>query len=117
MIERRLAPAAELERKARDLFQVELRNHFDLEERILFPAIREHLGPAPLVEQLVAEHRDLEGLADGLPETLDRFAAALRAHIQREERELFEDIQVRLPGEVLDRVGEALQAEAVRVCL
>ena len=109
--------AAELARKAADLFELELRNHFDLEERLLFPAIQQHLGPVPLVEELIAEHRRLEGLIARLPETLPEFAAALQAHIRREEAELFEAVQGRLPEDCLDKLGRAFQAEAVRVCL
>ena len=111
------AKAAELARKATDLFELEIRNHFDIEERILFPAIREVLGPMPLVEELVAEHRQLEALVAGLPATLAKFAAMLSKHIRREEGELFEDIQNRLPPEKLEELGVAIQAEIVRVCL
>ncbi len=117
LIERRRAGPEELERKTRDLYEVELRHHIDIEERILFPAIREGLAPAPLVEQLVAEHREMERLVAGLPQTLEQFAAALRSHIEREERDLFEDIQKRLPREVLDRLGRVIHAEVVRICL
>lgn len=115
--------AAELARKTADLFELELRNHFDVEERILFPAIREKLGP--LVEELVADHRRLEALVERVsgaagPEraaALLEFTSALSGHIRREERELFEDIQKRLPRETLDQLGRAIQADVVRVCL
>lgn len=107
----------DLARKAADLFELELRNHFDVEERILFPAIRESLGPLPLIDELVAEHRRLEALVAELPGTLAEFAAMLSAHIRREERELFEDIQNRLPAETLARLSEAIKSEVVRVCL
>jgi hemerythrin-like domain-containing protein len=110
---------AALARKIRDSFEVELVNHFDLEERLLFPAIREYLGDMTIVEELVADHRRLETMVGGLrePAELRAFTALLSAHIRREERELFEDIQGRLPREVLDRLGEVFEAEAVRVCL
>jgi hemerythrin-like domain-containing protein len=100
-------------------FDIELRNHFDLEERLLFPAIREHLGETPIVEDLLADHRQLERLAGRLrtPADLRAFTHLLSSHIRREERELFEDIQARLPREVLDRLGQAFQEQAVRVCL
>ena len=112
--------AANLARRVTDAYDLELRNHFDVEERILFPAIRENLGPAPLVEELVREHRQLEALvrdaAAAEPEVLLRFAAQLSAHIRREERELFEDIQKRLPRETLERLGRLIDAAVVRVC-
>jgi hemerythrin-like domain-containing protein len=110
---------ARLAKKITDAFEVELRNHFDLEERLLFPAIRDHLGAMPLVDELVLEHRKLETMASRLlaPADLRAFTALLSRHIRREERELFEDIQQRLPQEVLDRLGRLLEAEAVRACL
>ena len=110
---------AALARKILDSFEVELRNHFDLEERLLFPAIRENLGAMPLVDELLADHRRLEQLVENLaaPATLLEFTAVLSAHIRREERELFEQIQARLPREVLDRLGRQFESEAVRVCL
>src|ERR1043166_8305835 len=98
----------ELGRKVVDTYQIELRNHFDVEEKILFPAIEEKLGPMPLIAELVAQHRkieaQIEAIAAGLPEKRERlleFAAEISAHIRREERELFEDIQVRLPAETM----------------
>ena len=113
--------AAKMARRVADIFDLELRNHFDVEERILFPAIRENLGPTPLVDELIAEHRQLEALvrdvATAEPEVLLRFAAQLSEHIRREERELFEDIQKRLPRETLDRLGQAIDRDVVRVCL
>jgi hemerythrin-like domain-containing protein len=113
------ANVAALAKKIADSFEIELRNHFDLEERLLFPAIREHLGALPIVDDLLADHRRLERLAAGLRAAADlrAFTALLSAHIRREERELFEDIQARLPRDVLDRLGQAFEAEAVRVCL
>ena len=110
---------AALAQKIRDSFEVELVNHFDLEERLLFPAIREYLGEMTIVEELVADHRRLEAMVRGLrePAELRTFTTLLSAHIRREERELFEDVQGRLPREVLDRLGETFEAEAVRVCL
>lgn len=116
-IERGLRSPEELARKAAGLFELEIRNHFDIEERILFPAVREALGPLPLIDELLAEHRRLEALPARFPETLAEFAATLSAHIRREERELFEDVQSRLPAETLEHLGEQIKSEVVRVCL
>ena len=110
---------AKLTRKAADLFEIELRSHFDIEERILFPVIRENLGPTRLAEELIADHRRLEALAGKLeqPAVLREFASVLSTHIRREERELFEQIQARLPPEALEELGNRIGAEVVRVCL
>ena len=122
-IDRTASPesAAGLARRVRNIFDLELRNHFDIEERILFPAIVSALGPTPLVDQLIAEHRQLEQLVEDTqtarPAALREFAAALSEHIRREERELFEDIQRRLPPETLEQLGRSIDAAVVRVCL
>ena len=117
--------SAELARRVADAYDLELRNHFDVEERLLFPAIREHLGPLPLVETLQAEHRELEALVERVraadavarPAALADFSTALAAHIRTEERELFEDIQKRLSPAVLSSLGQAIDRDVIRVCL
>jgi hemerythrin-like domain-containing protein len=106
-----------LARKAIDRYELELTNHFDLEERILFPAIE-----SPLVPGLIADHRRIEALIGSLRAApsaglLLEFTDLLRAHIRREENELFEDIQRRLPRETLDSLGKEIDANAVRICL
>src|SRR5258707_13569237 len=90
------ANVAKLSQKAIDRYELELTNHFEIEERTLFPVI-----DSPLVAGLIAEHRQLEGMIERLRteprgELLLAFAALLRTHIRREENELFEEIQRRL---------------------
>ena len=117
--------SAELARRVADTYDLELRNHFDVEERLLFPALREHLGPLPLVETLQAEHRKLEALVERVravddaarPAALTDFSTALATHIRTEERELFEDIQKRLSPEVLNALGQAIDRDVIQVCL
>jgi hemerythrin-like domain-containing protein len=113
---------AVLARKAIDRYELELTNHFEIEERDLFPAIERELGPYPLIAGLIADHRELEAMIGTMrsapsAELLRRFTALLRTHIRREEGELFEDIQQRLPRETLDRLGQTIDAKAVRICL
>jgi hemerythrin-like domain-containing protein len=109
-------------RRAVDRYEIELVNHFALEEQILFPAIGRELGDSSLVTELIGEHRRMERLVDRLRaqrdrETLDELILLLRAHIRKEENELFEDVQRRLSRDTLDGVGAELEAKAVRVCL
>lgn len=111
--------AARLARETAGRFASELKPHFEAEEGILLPAARE-LEPA-LVEELMAEHRRLEAMAHelaGEPSAarLPDFTALLRAHIRKEENELFERIQKELPRRTLDALGERLEAAAARVC-
>ena len=100
-----------------DSYDHELANHFAIEEEVLFPAIERELGPCALVHELIAEHRHLEKLAGQLRTaadlaTLQQFSALLRTHIRREENELFEDIQGRLPRETLDALRATIDDRA-----
>ena len=111
------ANIAKLARRAVDRYEVELSNHFEIEEQILFPAIRSSMGDVPLVNELVAEHRELEGLIGALgcapsAELLEQLCELLSRHIRREENELFQAAQERLPEDILHRFrgsGSGLQ--------
>jgi iron-sulfur cluster repair protein YtfE (RIC family) len=101
-----------------DYYELELVNHFGMEEQVLFPLC----GPLAIVEELVADHRAMEEMIAGLREApseslLERFFARLTAHIRREERELFQEMQRTLPQETLERAGEEIERRVVRVCL
>ena len=105
-------------RKAVDHYDVELVNHFAIEEQVLFPAC----GAMPIIAELVSEHRAIEGIIAqfrGTPsaDSLEQFCRLLTAHIRREENELFEEIQRVLPRSELDRAGAEIEVRAVRVCL
>ncbi len=104
--------------KAVDHFDIELVNHFGLEEGVVFPAVAGH----PLVPELIGEHRKLEALIAGLRKEpseslLREFVALLRNHIRREENILFEDIPKEVPRGTLDSMGAEIEAKVVRVCL
>jgi len=109
---------AKLARKAIDRFELELVNHFEIEEQVLFP----ECGPMPIIAELVAEHRAMEALAAQIRTApsaalLEEFCGLLAQHIRREENELFEQIQKALPRDVLDRAGREIDRRAVRICL
>jgi hemerythrin-like domain-containing protein len=101
-----------------DRFEIELTNHFAIEEEVLFPAC----GASPLVDRLVSEHRAIEGLVGQIrnaptAELLEQFCELLNGHIRLEENEFFQQVQESLPRDVLDRVGGEIDQRAVRVCL
>ena len=107
-----------LARRIVDRFELELVNHFAIEEEVLFPVC----GAMPLIAGLIEDHRRLEGLVEKLregatAEMLEEFCELLTAHIRREENELFQQIQRDLPRETLDRAGGEIDRRAVRVCL
>jgi hemerythrin-like domain-containing protein len=110
--------AARLARRVVDRYELELVNHFEMEEQVLFPAC----GPMPIVDTLLAEHRAIEGLIQPLrtaptADLLEQFCQLLSTHIRREENEFFEQIQSALPRDVLDRAGAEIDRRAVRICL
>jgi len=116
------ANIAKLARRAIDRYELELANHFQIEEQILFPAVREKLGDLALVYDLIAQHRDLESLIAQLRAApsaalLEQLCELLSRHIRREESELFEMAQSRLPEPALREIGNAIEARVVRVCL
>jgi hemerythrin-like domain-containing protein len=110
--------AANVARRVIDQYEVELINHFEIEEQVLFPAC----GALPLVQQLVQEHRAMERIVRGLRSApsaalLEQFFELLTVHVRREERELFEELQRTLRREELDRLGAEIDRRVVRVCM
>jgi iron-sulfur cluster repair protein YtfE (RIC family) len=109
---------ARLARRVIDRYELELINHFEIEEQVLFPVC----GPMPLVEALIAEHRAMEAFIPRFrsaptAELLEQFCELLSTHIRREENELFEEVQRSVARDVLDRTGAEIDRRAVRVCL
>ena len=120
--DRSAATIQRLAQKAVDRYEIELSNHFGIEEELLFPLIERELGKMAMVDELIADHRALEGMIEQLRtapslELLERFCELLRSHIRREENELFQDVQGRLPKDVLASAGKEIDARAIRVCL
>jgi len=109
---------AKLARRVVDRYELELANHFEIEEQVLFPVC----GDLPVVAELIAEHRAMEAMVAELrvaptTELLEHFCEFLASHIRREERELFETVQRTLPRETLDAAGSEIDRRAVRICL
>jgi len=116
------AAVRRLATKAIDRYEIELTNHFAIEEQVLFPLIERELSPMPIIAELIADHRALERMIFEMRsapsvELIERFCDLLRRHIRREENELFQDAQQRLPAELLAAAGKEIDSQAVRVCL
>jgi hemerythrin-like domain-containing protein len=112
------ANLAKLARRIIDRYEIELTNHFEIEEQTLFPAC----GNTSLVAELIADHRAIEAQVAQLratpsAELIEQFCALLSAHIRREETELFEEVQRTLPPAVLETLGAEIDRRAIRVCL
>jgi hypothetical protein len=97
------------------VWDTEIRDHFDDEERLLLPLTRE---PA-MRERLLTEHRTLRGLAGACrqdssfcadPAGLLRLGTLLQDHIRWEERMFFEAVQRDDP-----RALDSLSAEAAKI--
>jgi len=120
--DRSTATIRHLVTQAINRYEIELSNHFEIEEQVLFPLIERELGKMPIVDELIADHRALEALIGRLrteasAELLDRFCDLLRRHIRREENELFQVAQQHVPAEALAAAGKEIDAKVVRVCL
>src|SRR4051812_45082918 len=87
MTRRSLASDASLEnvqdlsRRVIDHFELELLNHFEIEEQVLFPAC----APLPIISELIAEHRALGAMVDRMrgaasAELLEQFCELLSSH-------------------------------------
>jgi hemerythrin-like domain-containing protein len=104
--------------RAIDRYELELLNHFEIEEQVLFPAC----ASMPLIVELLAQHRAIEAFIAQLRvapsvSVLEQFCELLTKHIRLEENELFEQIQLALPRDVLERLGSEIDRRAVRICL
>ena len=108
-----------LARRVVDRYELEMINHFELEESLLFPRLAEL---QELVDRLTAEHRQMRAMVEQLrqepsADTLRAFSSLLRSHVRLEESDLFEKAQQMLRRETLDEIGTMLEQKAVRVCL
>jgi hemerythrin-like domain-containing protein len=107
-------------------FEQEIKIHFSAEEQVLFPAARQFPELAPLVEELIADHTALresflQAEAGRMStKSLPAFAQQLSAHIRKEERQLFEQLQLKMTPEELSALGTKLEAalkDATQSCI
>jgi iron-sulfur cluster repair protein YtfE (RIC family) len=97
-------------------FEGELAAHFQAEEKVLFPEMRELSGAPRIIDELVAEHEQLRRLIvqlrqielSSLASTLREFADTLEAHIRKEERSLFPIYEQQASPETIFRVERAI---------
>ena len=114
-IHRKRARLSVLRREMLVLYAEDVRSHFQAEEKFLFPAARRLAPVAPLVRELLAEHKKLRRAFSAARRRplksaeLTRFADLLEAHIRKEERRLFEECQQRMSAEELSSLGARMQ--------
>ncbi|PJA96411.1 MAG: hypothetical protein CO129_06680 [Ignavibacteriales bacterium CG_4_9_14_3_um_filter_34_10] len=88
-----------------------LKYHFDMEENLLFPFILNLTGDfRNFVDEIISEHRRMEILFEKIQneadpkEAEDQLGKMLIAHVRKEERILFEDIQKKLNKNQLEEL-------------
>ena len=118
------AAVERLRAQALDLWQLELRGHFEVEEQIVFPAARLAVEPG-LVDALVAEHEQIRQRFSALEQAsvadagllLARLREALVRHIRTEERVLFQAMQGALDEQQLEALGRRIDKALPSLCL
>jgi iron-sulfur cluster repair protein YtfE (RIC family) len=90
-------------------FEQEIKIHFSAEESVVFPRAREFPELIPVVKELVLDHAALResfsrAQTRRMPaQDLLTFARQLSAHIRKEERQLFEELQrLMTPAQLAD---------------
>jgi hemerythrin superfamily protein len=108
---------ARLSQKVGAAWDVEISNHFQLEEELIFPRLHNALA-----EELITEHRAIERLIARLRDQssgnlLEQFISDLRLHARKEENEYFQQFQDAVPERELVELLPQLESRALRACL
>lgn len=121
------SPAAleAMRKQVLDLWELEMRGHFEVEEAELFPQVRERIPDAALVDRLIREHREtaaaMESLRQAGPDALEGQLRSLRRmiidHVRTEERVLFEAVQGSLDEAELKSVGDGIERALPQLCV
>jgi hemerythrin-like domain-containing protein len=98
-------------------FEKELKTHFEKEEAVFGLVKMVHPEIEKMVNELVAEHRDMSSMFHSLPDTvlqnmtatMNGLGELLNNHIRKEERLLFPLIQQYCPAGLLAQVGRLLE--------
>jgi len=96
-------------------YKYELRKHFQDEEIILFPVVKNKNDDLDKkIVEIISEHRKMELLVKDLEKTdhlenvLDELGHLLEKHIRKEERELFMEIEKVLSDDELKIISEEI---------
>ena len=119
------ATAESLRGQVLDAWELELRGHFEVEERVVFPAVREAIPVPDTIDTLISEHDEIRAAikslettrGDALVQELLALRQQLVRHIRTEERVLFEAVQASLSEEELVSLGERIDKELPAVCV
>jgi hemerythrin-like domain-containing protein len=105
-----------------DFFASAAKRHHEDEEASLFPRLRGDAGLVPLLDALAAEHREHEAArreieelvrgnadAEAITASVTRFVGMLRAHIEREDRDLLPAAERALDAETREAVANEMR--------
>lgn len=101
-----------------EFYNLHLAQHFEIEERILFPFIRRYVPTASdLIIELAEEHRTLEQMIDefrreafkDINHSLRSFGKLLENHIQKEDQQLFPIFARQATPKAFDEIEEQIQ--------
>ncbi len=110
---------------ALQLWEFELRGHFEVEETVVFPSARDYLPDCGIVTALLADHEAIRGLIGSLdqaaenewPSLLSTLRIRLVRHIRIEERVFFQAVQEHVPSAALAALGEAIDNALPFACI
>ncbi len=119
------AVAERLRQQALDLWDLELRGHFAVEEEVLFNAVRDKVPDPGAVDRLIREHAEIGDLmaslrsasGSNLAGMLRSLGERLDAHIRFEERVLFEAVQATVGEELLVDLGRRIDDALPNACI
>ncbi len=106
-----------------DFWQYDLKAHFESEETILIPALKETAFDETLTRRLLNEHFALRSYINSLEtgyankETISDFADLLEEHIRFEERTYFPEAEMVLSEEALITIGDQLHEDDEPNCM
>jgi hemerythrin-like domain-containing protein len=117
---------AAFQAEIRQIFEQEIQFHFEAEERVVFPAAEKSPELKASVAELIVEHAVLREMSEIARSDefdaalLKKFAGLLSSHIRKEERGLFQELQLRISPEEMSALGVTIQealARAQQACL
>jgi iron-sulfur cluster repair protein YtfE (RIC family) len=101
---------------ATSFYKTELIRHFEIEEKILFPASAgKNEKIDKLIDEIISEHKQIENLvnelnkSDNIEKVMDELGQLLERHIRKEERELFVMIEEALNEKELETLSTKLK--------
>ena len=114
--------------QTKDYFTIDMLNHFELEEKVVFPVyelyVNDNSPERDLLDYILNHHQIVKEKISSIDEIhgkelinkLREIGTDIEEHIRKEERELYEDIQNRIPTDELMEIGRILQEKSVLKC-